>query len=134
MKVPLIMRSIVFVSLMLFSGFVQSSLAAEIRPKQLVGSFTSKVTDPDGTKYEGTCEITHKAGRTLEMVWVYGAKKSVGMGKLDGDVLTIEYEGAIANRMGKARYEVKSEDRLTGQFKRKGTKGLGSEILLRVKP
>jgi hypothetical protein len=67
-------------------------------------------------------------------LWVYGSKKSVGVGKLNGDVLTIEYEGATANRMGVAKYEIKSKDRLIGQFKRKGTKGLGSEILLRVEP
>lgn len=128
------MRLVALVGLATLLGLGQPCLAAEPRPKQLVGSFTSKVTEPDGTKYEGTCEITHKAGLTLEMVWVYGSKKSVGVGKLDGNVLNIEYEGATANRMGKARYEVKSEDRLLGQFKRKGTKGLGSEVLLRVKP
>jgi hypothetical protein len=67
------MRSVTLVSLAMLLCIVQSSNGAELRPKQLVGSFTSKVTDPDGTKYEGTCEITHKAGRTLEMVWVYGS-------------------------------------------------------------
>ncbi len=113
--------------------WLQGTLVFAVEPKELVGTFTSKVTEPDGSTYEGTCEITHKAGRVIDMVWHYGKQRSIGVGKLVDDVLTIKYEGAIVDREGQAKYEIKSKDRLIGSFKRKGTKGLGKEILVREK-
>jgi hypothetical protein len=110
------------------SGHLQAADA-----KDLAGTFTSKVTEPSGDTYDGTCEIIHKGGKSLELVWKYGSKKSIGLGKLNGDTLEVEYQGAVANREGKAVYEVKSNDRLVGEWKRKGTKGKGKEILIRAK-
>ncbi len=110
-----------------------SSIALAVKPKDLVGKFDSKVTEPSGQKYEGTCEITHTGGRTLTLIWKYGSKKSIGNGKLEDDVLTVEYEGAIADREGKAVYTIKSPDEIVGEFHRKGTKGIGKETLTRQK-
>ncbi len=125
------MRAIKLAAVFMSCHLCLCSIAMAVEPKDLVGSFKSKVTEPDGSKYEGTCEITHSTRRTLQLVWHYGKKTSVGIGKLKDDILTVEYEGAIANREGTARYEIKSADRLAGKFKRKGTKGTGTELLIR---
>ncbi len=86
----------------------------------------------DGSKYDGTCEITHEGGRSLKFIWHYGKKTSIGLGKLDKDgKISVEYQGAVANREGRAEYDVKSADKLTGTFHRKGTKGKGTEVISR---
>lgn len=111
---------------------VCSTLLA-VEAKDLAGSYTVKGVEPNGDKYEGTCEITHTARHSVQLVWKFGKKRSIGQGKLENDVLTVEYEGAIADREGKAVYDVKSKDRLVGEWKRKGTKGTGKETLARDK-
>lgn len=116
----------------LFACILHSSAVLAVEPADLAGKYTSKVTESDGSTYEGTCTITFKARKTVELEWRYGKQMSIGTGKLKGNVLTVEYEGAAANREGDAVYQVKSKDRLLGEFKRRGTKGIGKEILIRV--
>lgn len=101
--------------------------------KALDGTYAVKGVNPDGKEYEGTCQIVHSAGNKVTVVWKYGKRSDTGTGTVEGDVLTVEYEGAIKDeREGKAVYAIKKGGKLDGTFKSKGSKR-GTEVLTPAK-
>lgn len=121
------LRWLLVVLPMLFMGSIPA-WAAEA--KDLAGKYTVTGKDPSGTEYSGTAEVTHKKGPTVEIVWKIGKRTTIGLGKLTGDTLTVEYQGAIADREGKAIYEVKPRGRIIGKWHTKGSKGVGTETMV----
>ncbi len=109
------------------------SLSHGAEPKDLVGKYDVSGKTPEGEKFSGTAEIVHLKARTLQITWTIGNRVTIGKGKFVDNVLNIEYEGAVAEREGKAKYELKSEGRLIGQWHTKGRKGVGTEVMVPAK-
>ena len=107
-----------------------TSISVAGEAKDIVGKYTAKGITPEGEKYSGTAEIVHKAGNTVEITWQIGRRKTIGLGRLVKDTLTIEYQGAILDREGKATYEVKPKGRIVGKWHTKGRDGVGTETLI----
>ncbi|MBI1345331.1 hypothetical protein GC163_03495 [bacterium] len=100
-----------------------------VEAKALAGKYTVTGKNPAGNEFSGTAEITHKKGPTVEIVWKIGKRTTVGFGKLVGDTLTVEYQGAVADREGKAIYEVKPRGKIIGKWHTKGVPGVGTETM-----
>jgi hypothetical protein len=115
-------------ALALYALMASPLIAAEAQ--DLAGNYRVKGTDPEGNNYEGTAEITFKAGKTVEITWTIGNRRSIGLGRLDGNTLTVEYQGAVADRGGKAVYQVRPAGRLVGEWTRRRGPKKGTETLI----
>jgi hypothetical protein len=104
--------------------------AAAIEPKDLVGTYECKGTNPDGGKYDGTVEIKLKEGK-LEVHWKIGKEVDHGEGVLEGGTLTVHYKGGAKGRV--AYLVEKGGDRLVGTWKPAGTTKTGTETLIKKK-
>ena len=96
--------------------------AAAVEAKDLVGKYELTGTNPDGSKYEGSAEIEFEKGDTVKVTYKVGKRNDIGLGKLEGDKLTVTYQGAVADRQGKAEYEVRKNGKLVGKWRDKGDK------------
>ena len=54
------------------------------------GSYTAQGMNPDGSKYNGTVQITQQ-GTAVDMYWSIAGQTYGGTGQLDGRVLTVDW-------------------------------------------
>lgn len=100
------------------------------KAKGLAGKYEVKGTSPGGESYSGTAEIEHLKGNAVTITWKIGKRTDIGRGKVEGNTLTVEYDGAIKdNRDGKAEYKIRKSGELDGTFSEKGAKKKGTEEL-----
>lgn len=91
----------------------------------LAGNYLVEGTNPNGSAYRGTAEITGD-GPTYTIEWVTGGTTSQGEGRLRGDTFEVTYTGALTGTGG-ATYELQDDGRLVGTW---GRSGGGTETLI----
>jgi hypothetical protein len=102
--------------------------AQNVKPKSLVGKYDAVTVFSTGERYEGTAEITLEKGKSVKITWQYGKRKDIGLGRLEGNKLTVTYQRAYVDTQGKAEYTVEKGGKLSGTFE--DTKGKsGTEVL-----
>jgi hypothetical protein len=100
------------------------------KAKGLAGKYDVSGTNPDGSKYEGTVEIEHLKANSVTITWKIGKRTDVGRGKVNGDTVKVEYDGALNDkRDGQVEYTIKKGGVLDGTFREKGSKKKGTEEL-----
>lgn len=67
-----------------------SALAGDIKITSLEGKYTSRGKNPDGSSYVGTAEIRTE-GNIVYIGWRIAGQKFSGHGRLNGNVLTINW-------------------------------------------
>jgi Caspase domain len=55
------------------------------------GTYTIDGTNPNGTRYIGTCQITKRLDGDYDYTWTTGGSVSKGLGKLNNDIMTVNY-------------------------------------------
>jgi hypothetical protein len=100
------------------------------KAKGLAGKYEVAGTSSGGDKYSGTAEIEHLKGNAVTITWKIGKRTDVDRGKVEGNTLTVEYDGALKDdRDGKAEYKIRKSGVLDGTFSEKGSKKKGTEEL-----
>ena len=110
-------------------GLLPTGAASAADAKDLAGKYAVEGVNPAGETYTGVAEVAVAKGGKLEITWRIGKRTTVGTGRLAAGVLTVEYEGAVADREGKALYQVRPRGVLSGRWHTKGVKGAGRETL-----
>ena len=59
----------------------------------IAGSYTALGSNPDGTTYEGRCEITQQ-GHAVEFTWHIGDGTNSGSGIVEGRIVTVDWGDA----------------------------------------
>lgn len=85
MKRRVLLRSAL--SLALFFGMVASAFSQD---QALGGTYAVLGTNPDGSRYEGSLEIT-RAGKGYKFTWIVG-ETYTGTGTLSGTTLTVQWD------------------------------------------
>ena len=112
------------------SCLLSASHLVAAEAKDLAGKYKVEGVDPSGNKYDGVAEVEFKAGDKVDITWKIGKRTTLGVGRLVGDTLTVQYKGALADRQGNASYQVMPLGRLVGRWRTKGVKGVGKETLI----
>jgi len=55
------------------------------------GHYAVDGKNPNGSKYTGTCDISHDESGHYKFHWIVGADQYDGSGTLDGDTLTVDW-------------------------------------------
>jgi hypothetical protein len=107
----------VSVGTFLVLGFAVADVLAD-PPKNLVGKYEVKGTNPDGkSQYGGTAEITVEKGDTVRITYQIGNLTEIGIGTVNGDTLTVEFKDVNSGgRKGTAKYEIKKNGVLDGHY------------------
>jgi hypothetical protein len=124
--------SVRFVSMLLawlvLAGLDTTGLAGGA--KALVGEYIVKGTNPDGSKYDGTAQITFEAGNTVKVDYRFGDRRELGLGALKGDTLTVKFQGAKnTERTGDAVYTLQDNGHLVGHWHYKGDKKMPERLI-----
>jgi hypothetical protein len=113
------MRSITF-GFLLFAGWCAAASAQNVG-----GSYTVKGTNPNGSTYSGTAEIT-PSGDTCRMIWHTGSTAR-GICMLSHKALAATYR--MGDTYGLVIYELQPDGVLKGVWTVADEKGAGTEIL-----
>jgi hypothetical protein len=100
------------------SGKAHESTAAQAPVVE--GTYDVTGTNPDGSRYSGTCRITRIGQHRYQFAWSVGASYR-GIGTLVGTTLTVEWGSDSP-----AVYQVRSDGVLVGTW----AKGTGTETLI----
>lgn len=117
------MRSINF-GLLLFAAWCGAASAQTVG-----GNYSVKGTNPDGSSYTGTAEIT-PSGDTCRMVWHTGST-SRGICMLANKAFAATYK--MGDSYGLVIYELQADGVLKGVWTVADEKGAGTEILTPAK-
>src|SRR4051812_47079228 len=118
--------SIVLAGLSFAGPLAAPARAAE--PKDLVGKYTCKGVNPDGSKYEHPLEITLERGNTLKVLY-QSDRPDIGLASLKGDTLTVRFQGVKkTDRTGEAEYKLQNNGVLKGWWHDKGDKKMPESL------
>jgi hypothetical protein len=117
------MRSLIL-GLLILGGWCAAASAQTVG-----GEYTVKGTNPDGSSYGGTAEIT-PSGDTCRMVWHTGST-SRGICMLANKSFAESYR--MGDTFGLVIYEVQPDGVLKGVWTVADQKGAGTETLIPVK-
>ncbi len=96
------------------------------------GVYDCKGSNPGGAgQYAGTVSIA-KNGDVYNVNWNIGAQVYIGVGLLDGDLLSVGYSDTSKSWFGIVTYKVKG-DKLVGRWSMHGGAKTGTETLSRRK-
>ncbi|MBN8183269.1 caspase family protein [Roseibium aggregatum] len=98
------------------------SRTASVEAEGLTGNYSVAGRNPDGTTYDGTVVLTQQ-GRTFTLIWTVGTDSYRGVGKLDGNVLTVDWGDKTP-----VVYAVMADGHLKGLW----AAGRGAEELTRI--
>jgi hypothetical protein len=93
------------------------------------GAYTVEGTNPDGSKYSGTAQIT-PSGSTCRIAWDTGSP-SKGICMLANKAFAASY--VLDGKVGLVVYEVQPDSALKGVWTIADTEGAGTEVLTPVK-
>ncbi len=109
------------------------SPAGATEPSDLVGKYTCKGENPDGSKYEHPLEITLEKGNTLRVLY-QSNRPDIGLGAFDGKTLKVQFQGVKkTDRMGTAEYELQANGILKGWWHDKGSKKMPESLIPKKK-
>ena len=91
------------------------------RGDSLAGAYVVEGTNPNGTGYRGTAEITGD-DPDYRISWVTGGSTSEGEGTLRGTTFEVTYTGALTGT-GSATYELRDDGTLVGTWTSGGAAG-----------
>jgi hypothetical protein len=119
------------VVLLLLAGL--PTLAWALEPRDLVGKYTCKGENPDGSKYEHPLEITVENGNTLKVIY-QSNRPDIGLGSLEGKTLKVRFQGVKkTDRKGTAEYELQANGVLKGWWHDKGEKKMPERLIPKKK-
>jgi hypothetical protein len=101
-------------------------LPARAEPLSLASHYEASGTNPDGSKYSGTADVTVISDTTYTIVWKIGDETYKGFGMRLNDSLAATY--TIDGEPGLIIYKVNG-DGLTGAWAIRGHDGVGTERL-----
>src|SRR5947207_1446946 len=106
-----------------------TTAARAIEPKDLVGEYTCKGVNPDGSKFDHPVKITLEKGKTLK-VFFDSDEPDIGFGSLDGNTLTVRFQGVKDTKTtGEAEYKLKKDGVLEGWWHYKGEKKMPETLI-----
>lgn len=76
-----------------FAQGKKGSGSASSSTNSIAGSYTALGGNPDGTAYEGRCEITQQ-GHAVEFTWHIGDGTNSGSGIVEGRIVTVDWGDA----------------------------------------
>lgn len=113
-------------------------LVASVAPRaaekaDLTGIYAVDGTNPDGSQYSAVAEIAAK-GKVWFLTWSHQRGSVVGVGILNGDVLSVIYSPSTGGAVGLASYAVKG-DTLSGTWTIPSPEEseIGTEVLTKTK-
>lgn len=89
----------------------------------IAGTYNLAGTNPDGSTYSGTVEITLVEGATYTVTWNLPTQVFQGTGTLDGNTFTVD-DGEFITV-----YTVQPDGVLNGTWSSAGQEGTGTEVL-----
>ncbi len=92
------------------------------------GEYDVRGTNPDGSKYKGTAEITVTSNSTCRIVWQIGSDESDGICMRNGIALAASY--ILGKDVGLVIYEIRDDDTLDGLWTIADHDGIGTELLI----
>jgi hypothetical protein len=92
------------------------------------GEYDVRGTNPDGSKYKGTAEITVTSNSTCRIVWHIGKDESDGICMRNGIALAASY--ILGDDIGLVIYEIRDDDTLDGLWTIADHDGTGTELLI----
>ncbi len=72
-------------------GAAATGSSAAVPQAGIGGHYGATGTNPDGSSYRGTCDIALKPDGSYGFNWVVGGTTYVGVGKLQDDVMTVDW-------------------------------------------
>jgi hypothetical protein len=96
-------------------------------PDGLSGTYQAAGTNPDGSPYAGTVEIS-PAGDVFTVRWRVGSSEYSGVGFRDRNLLVVGY-ATVGDRVGIAAYRAANEAVLLGRWTHAGATTVGTESL-----
>jgi hypothetical protein len=103
-------------------GMMATALAADIG-----GTYEVRGTNPDGSTYKGTAEITVTSKNTCRIVWNVGSE-SDGICMRNGIAFAASY--VLGDNVGLVIYEVRDDGTLDGLWTVADKEGVGTELLI----
>jgi hypothetical protein len=110
-----------FLGLLLATG-----VAGEASAQTVGGSYTVKGTNPNGTAYSGTVQIT-PSGSACRISWQTGSTNSSGICMLANKAFAAYY--VLNGKPGLVVYELQADGSLKGYWTIADTQGAGTENL-----
>lgn len=107
---------------LLLSGFMCGAAAAQT----VGGQYNVQGTNPDGSSYSGTAEITPSSNSTCRMSWNTGST-SKGVCMLANKAFAASYR--MGNSFGLVVYELQPDGILKGVWTVADQNGAGTEVL-----
>jgi hypothetical protein len=92
------------------------------------GQYDVRGTNPDGSKYKGTAEITITSNTTCRIVWRISGDESDGICMRNGIALAAAY--SLKDKIGLVIYEIRGDDTLDGVWTIADEDGSGTELLI----
>jgi len=92
------------------------------------GQYDVRGTNPDGSKYKGTAEITVTSDSTCRIHWAIGNDESDGICMRNGIALAASY--VLGKDIGLVIYEIRDDDTLDGLWTIADHDGTGTELLI----
>jgi len=122
----------VAVVVLLLTGLLTTPARAA-EPKDLVGKYTCKGVNADGSKYDHPAEITLEKGNTLKIIY-QSAEPDIGLGSLKGNTLTVKFQGVKkTDSTGEAHYEFQEDGVLKGWWHYNGDKKTPENLIPKKK-
>ena len=109
------------------AALLATLLAGAAQAQTVGGVYTVAGTNPNGTTYSGTAEITPSSGATCRITWQTGSTTSEGLCMLANKALAAFYK--LGDDFGLVVYELQPDGALKGYWTIADKDGVGGEIL-----
>jgi hypothetical protein len=103
------------------------ALVSSAEATEVGGHYRVAGTNLDGSKYEGTADITVSSNSTCHIVWHTGGTNSEGICMPVNDVLVAGY--ALNGAVGLVAYTIKDDGTLDGVWTVADKDGAGTDVL-----
>jgi hypothetical protein len=108
------------------AALLAAPFAGSAHAQTVGGAYTVAGTNPDGSSYSGTAEIT-PGGSTCRIVWQTGPSTSQGVCMVSNKAVAAFYK--LGTDFGLVVYELQPDGKLTGYWSIVDKDGVGGEIL-----
>ena len=105
-----------------------TALATPSFAQGVEGSYALRGTNPDGSSYVGSVEISAISEVTCEIVWSTGGQESVGICMRYHNAFAAAY--TLNEDIGLLIYEIRPDGSMEGTWTVAGQDGVGTEILI----
>ena len=112
---------------LLASVLVALAVCAPATAQSIGGSYTAEGTNLDGSKYQGTAEITLTSETTCVIHWETGGTSSDGICMRNDDAFSAGY--VLGENIGLIVYKMMPDGSLHGLWTIAGEEGNGTEVL-----